>query len=356
MAQSGLLDVHHHFIPDAYREALDRTGNPPDGIARVPDWSEDEAIRFLDATGIETAYLSISSPGVLLEGSDATDLARRVNDIAAELIGRQAGRFGAFAALPLPDVGDSLAELARALDELKLDGIGLMTHHGDVYLGDPRLDEVFDELNRRAATVFIHPTTPLCCGDAFLDYPRPALEFIFDTARAVMNLIHSGTLDRCPDVNWIIPHGGGALPALSLRLDAVHTLAPGRSPRSAAIRRVSRPVPLRPRRPATRQRAAGTPRDHGRVPTALRQRLAVHPRAGRRSHAVGPSGDDGVRTARRRAAQRERAAAATSVGPVGPGFTAPASRGPLASMPRAQPARRSTRRTSSTRAVAAGLA
>ena len=153
----------------------------------------------------------------------------RVNDIAAELIGRQAGRFGAFAALPLPDVGDSLAELARALDELKLDGIGLMTHHGDVYLGDPRLDEVFDELNRRAATVFIHPTTPLCCGDAFLDYPRPALEFIFDTPRAVMNLIHSGTLDRCPDVNWIIPHGGGALPALSLRLDAVHALAPGRS-------------------------------------------------------------------------------------------------------------------------------
>ena len=91
------------------------------------------------------------------------------------------GRFGAFAALPLPDAGASLAELARSLDELKLDGIGLMTHHGDVYLGDPRLDGVFDELNRRAATVFVHPTTPLCCGDAFLDYPRPALEFIFDT-------------------------------------------------------------------------------------------------------------------------------------------------------------------------------
>src|SRR6185312_16138723 len=151
MAQSGLVDVHHHFIPDAYREALDRTGNPPDGIARVPDWSEDEAIRFLDATGIETAYLSISSPGVLVEGSDVTDLARRVNDTAAELISSHPGRFGAFAALPLPDAGDSLAEVARALDELKLDGIGLLTHHGDVYLGDPRLDEVFDELNRRAA-------------------------------------------------------------------------------------------------------------------------------------------------------------------------------------------------------------
>ena len=173
MAQRGLVDVHHHFIPDDYRAAVDRNGGPPDGIARVPDWSEDEAIRFLDATGIETAYLSISSPGVLLEGSDATDLARSVNDTAADLIGRHSGRFGAFAALPLPDVDASLAEVAVALDDLDLDGVGLLTHHGDVYLGDPRLDDVFDELNRRAATVFIHPTSPLCCGDVFLDYPDP---------------------------------------------------------------------------------------------------------------------------------------------------------------------------------------
>ena len=229
MAQPGLIDVHHHFIPDAYRAAMERHGGPPDGIARTPDWSEDGAIRFLDAMGIETAYLSISSPGVLLDGSDAVDLARSVNDTASELIDRHSGRFGAFAALPLPDVDASIAELARALDDLHLDGVGLLTHHGDVYLGDPRLDVVFDELNRRAVTVFVHPTSPLCCSDAFLDFPRPMLEFIFDTARSVMNLIHSGTLDRCPDITWIIPHGGGALPALSVRLDAVQVLAPGRS-------------------------------------------------------------------------------------------------------------------------------
>ncbi len=271
MAQSGLVDVHHHFIPDAYRDALDRTGGPPDGIARLPDWSEDEAIRFLDATGIETAYLSISSPGVLLEGSDANDLARRVNDTAAELISRHSGRFGAFAALPLPDADTSLAEIARALDELELDGIGLITHHGDVYLGDPRLDEVFDELNRRAATVFVHPTTPLCCGDAFLDFPRPALEFIFDTARAVMNLIHSGTLDRCPDVSWIIPHGGGRAPCTQPPARCGAHARAGSFPGPAAIRRVPQPVPLRPRRSASRQRAASTPRDHRRVSTALRQ-------------------------------------------------------------------------------------
>ena len=134
-------------------------GRPTASLARRTG-PRTSAIRFLDATGIETAYLSISSPGVLLDGSDAADLARSVNDTAAELIDRHPGRFGAFAALPLPDIDAGIAEIARALDDLHLDGVGLLTHHGDVYLGDPRLDVVFDELNRRAATVFVHPTSP----------------------------------------------------------------------------------------------------------------------------------------------------------------------------------------------------
>ena len=112
--QPGLIDVHHHFIPDRYRAAMERHGGPPDGIGRTPDWSEDDAIRFLDATGIETVYLSISSPGVLLEGADATALARSVNDTAAELIDRHPGRFGAFAALPLPDTDAAITEIAAS--------------------------------------------------------------------------------------------------------------------------------------------------------------------------------------------------------------------------------------------------
>jgi predicted TIM-barrel fold metal-dependent hydrolase len=229
VAKSRLVDVHHHFLPDAYREAIVRSGNnPPDGIVRLPDWSEGEAVRFLDSMGIETAYLSISSPGLVLDGADVPALARMVNEIAADLVDRHPGRFGSFAALPLPDVDASLAEIARALDELHLDGIGLLTHHGDIYLGDPAFDAVFEELDRRHAVVFIHPTSPVCCEPAALGFPRPGIEFIFDTARTVMNLIFSGTLDRCLDISWIIPHGGGALPVLGARLDAVRMMAPDR--------------------------------------------------------------------------------------------------------------------------------
>ena len=57
--------------------------------------------------------------------------------------------------------------------------------------------------------------------------PAPTLEFFFDTARAVVNLFVRGTVDRCPDVSFIIPHVGGALPPLLTRFVTLSTLIPG---------------------------------------------------------------------------------------------------------------------------------
>jgi predicted TIM-barrel fold metal-dependent hydrolase len=224
-----LIDVHHHFLPERYAEALRRSGNDrPDGIGSLPQWSEREAIGFLDDARIEKALLSISSPGVLLDDCDAAELARIVNDEAAELVVRWAGRFGGFASLPLPDVENSVLEVARALDTLDLDGVVLLTHYGNTYLGDPALDPVFDELNRRDALVFLHPTSPVCCDCTALGFPRPAIEFMFDTTRAVTNLIYSGTIDRCPRISWIVPHAGAALPVLASRIDMLRLMAPER--------------------------------------------------------------------------------------------------------------------------------
>jgi 6-methylsalicylate decarboxylase len=222
-----MIDVHHHFVPDEYRTALISAGiDRPDGMPAVPAWTEASAIAFIDQMGIDTAYLSISTPGVFFEGSIATNLARMVNETAAGLITDHPGRFGGFATLPLPDVDSSLAEISYALDHLRLDGIVMLTHYGDCYLGDPRLDPVFDELNRRRAIVFIHPTSPICCEQTALGFPRPILEFMFDTTRTVTNLIYSGTLDRCPDISWIIPHAGAALPSLVGRIDMMRAVVP----------------------------------------------------------------------------------------------------------------------------------
>ena len=225
----SLIDVHAHFLPDQYRDALATAGiDQPDGFPRVPMWSADEHVAVMDRLGIESAVLSVSSPGVQfgegITASDAVDLARQVNDVAAATIAKHPGRFGAFASLPMANVDESLAEIERALDGLGLDGINVLTNVAGIYLGDTSLEPIIEELNRRKAVVFIHPTSPACWECTSLGYPRPMIEFPFDTTRAVTNLLLSGAFTRHPDIRWIVPHAGGTLPFLAPRIAGISVL------------------------------------------------------------------------------------------------------------------------------------
>jgi predicted TIM-barrel fold metal-dependent hydrolase len=213
------IDVHFHYLSPEYREKMiDAVGGSPDGFP-APQWSADATLAMMDRVGIATGMLSVSSPGVHF-GNDAKAraLARSVNEFSARTIGEHRGRFGGFASLPLPDVDGALEEITYALDTLKLDGIVMLTNFNGVYLGDKRLDPVFDELNRRGAVVFIHPTSPICWQQSALGYPRPMIEFTFDSTRAVVNLLFSGTTTRCPKVRFIVPHAGGTLPFVARRI------------------------------------------------------------------------------------------------------------------------------------------
>ncbi|HUB95392.1 MAG TPA: amidohydrolase family protein, partial [Stellaceae bacterium] len=134
---------------------------------------------------------------------------------------RHPAHFGFFASLPLPEVEASLEETAYALDTLGADGIGLMTNYGGRYPGEADFAPVFDELERRAAVVYFHPTAPDCCVNLLPGVPAPLVEFAFDTTRAIVSLLFSGTLARCPDIRFIFSHGGGTLPMLAGRIAAV---------------------------------------------------------------------------------------------------------------------------------------
>jgi predicted TIM-barrel fold metal-dependent hydrolase len=129
-----------------------------------------------------------------------------------------AGRFGSFAAIPLPDVEGSLGEIAYAYDVLGADGVGILTSYDDRWPGDPAFAAVFDELNRRRAVVFVHPTAPKCCRNLIPGVPAPMTEFLFDTTRAITSLLFSGTVSRCPEIRFIFCHGGGTMTVLAHRI------------------------------------------------------------------------------------------------------------------------------------------
>jgi predicted TIM-barrel fold metal-dependent hydrolase len=211
------VDIHHHLLPDFYRRATEHDGQSVGGVLPAP-WSQASALSFMDDAGIDVAIESISAPGVHLgDDARARDLARRCNDFLAEMVRSRPDRFGGFVILPLPDVDGALEELARGLDQLGLDGVVLMTNALGHYLGDPLYRPLFDELQRRAALVFIHPTLSADPSAHSLGIPDSLLDFPVDTSRTVAQMHYSGTFARTPDVKYVLSHAGGTVPFLAKR-------------------------------------------------------------------------------------------------------------------------------------------
>jgi predicted TIM-barrel fold metal-dependent hydrolase len=218
------VDVHHHVFPPPFLKATESFSIGA-SRARMVEWSAQRSLIEMDAAGVRTAIVSITSPGVWLGNADsALKLARECNDYMASLARDYPGRFGFFAAIPLPDTSAGLREVEYALAVLEADGVGLMTSYGDKWPGDSAFGEVFDELNRRKAVVYLHPTTPNCCDQLLPGVPDPLVEFPHDTTRSIVSLLYSGTLARCPDIRFIFSHAGGTIPMLSGRLEETGAL------------------------------------------------------------------------------------------------------------------------------------
>lgn len=220
------IDVHHHILPPKYIEvARDRLLSFAPNFAQVLNWKPAQSIEQMDRFGIRTAMTSLSNPGTWFGKVDeARSLARMSNDFAAEMARDYPGRFGVLASLSLPDVDGSLAEIAYAYDVLKADGIAMLTSYGDKWPGDPTFRPVFEELDRRGATVYFHPTAADCCSALIQDVPAPAVEYMFDTTRAITSLLFSGSLSRWRNITFIFSHAGGATAPIVQRMIRLATV------------------------------------------------------------------------------------------------------------------------------------
>jgi 6-methylsalicylate decarboxylase len=182
-------------------------------------WTPEKSVADMDKAGVATSIVSPMPPHVgFLPPAEAAKVCRESNQWARQLATDHPGRFGVFATLPLPHIDESLKEIAYAFDTLKVDGVGIMTNYGDKWLGYAYFAPVWEELNRRKATVYTHPTDANCCVNLVQGIPPSALEWGTDTTRSIINLIFSGTSQKYKDINWIWSHGGGALSSVAERL------------------------------------------------------------------------------------------------------------------------------------------
>jgi len=192
-AKPSLIDVHHHIVTPFYlaenRDRIVAAGGGRMNPAYL-SWTPEQALAAMDKHRVATAVLSLSVSAYWFGDSKAAArTARRVNDYVANLVRSHQGRFRMFAIIPLPDTGASLREIEYAHSALRADGIGLATSYDDKWLGHADYWPVFEELNRRKALVFLHPTTPLCCRTLLPDVSPILIEVSQDTARAVTNLL-----------------------------------------------------------------------------------------------------------------------------------------------------------------------
>jgi aminocarboxymuconate-semialdehyde decarboxylase len=232
-----VIDVHNHFYPPEYLDALrsgksvvrvtmDARGNPhihyPGDYNVAVAGHRDIAYRqgVLEKEGVDTQVITLTTPGTHVESpAYAAVLASLVNDAFARIVAERGPRFAALATLPLNDPRASVAELTRAMDELRMPGAMLFSNVNGVALADQRFWPLYEVANDKGAVLHIHPTSPVGV-EAMTEYwLMPLVGFPTDTTLAAAHLVFAGVPERYPRISWVLGHLGGTIPYLAERLD-----------------------------------------------------------------------------------------------------------------------------------------
>lgn len=232
-----IIDFHNHYYPSRYLDEIrergshftvttDADGNPVlhspgDYNVLVPGHRNlDVRERVLEEAGVAKQVLSFTAPGTSMESPERSiELSRIVNDAFASEVERRSERFTALATLPMNDPAAAAEEAGRAIGALGLPGVMLFSNASGVPLHDDRFAPVFETLSRAGAVVYIHPTYPVGV-EVMEEYMlMPMVGFLMDTTLAAAGLIYSGTVERFPDITWVLAHLGGAVPYLAERFD-----------------------------------------------------------------------------------------------------------------------------------------
>jgi len=233
------IDVHTHYYPEVFFQMLrdipsefsfseDPTGRTiithkgARFFGVTPPMSDpNKRLEDMDRVGIDVEVISVSTPNIFFaDETRQPEVARTVNDAYADLIAQHPKRFNGFASIPMDAPDAALNELHRAIDELKFNGVVLLSNIKGRALTSPIYRPFFEEANRMNLCIFLHPMIPVY-SEPFTEYVLgPLVGFPFDTTLAVARMCFSGMLRELPNIRWIIGHLGGAIPYLMERLDS----------------------------------------------------------------------------------------------------------------------------------------
>lgn len=233
------IDVHTHYYPEIFFQMIRDTpsdfsfAKDPTGRTIIthrgarffgitpPMTDSDKRLEDMDRVGIDVEVISLSTPNIFFaDENHQPEVARTLNDAYAGLIAKHPTRFKGFASIPMDAPDAALDELHRAIDELKMNGVVLLSNIRGRALTSPIYRPFFEEANRMNLCIFLHPMIPVN-SEPFKEYVLgPLVGFPFDTTLAVARMCFDGMLRELPNIRWIIGHLGGAIPYLMERLDS----------------------------------------------------------------------------------------------------------------------------------------
>lgn len=230
MSPAPVIDVHSHYIPDAYWNAVAARVSADEGFASLairnnlvpqppssPMRTVNSRLSEMDESGVDISVLSLPPPGSSVRAGDA-GLARAVNEGLVAAAEQAPDRLRVLCAVPLPDVAAAVSEADRALAHPQVRGVAVTSNLGQWRLDDPATGPLYEYLADRGTPLFVHPALePL--PDAFADFALTAtISAVMSSTLGVLRMIYSGVFDRFPALSVIMPHLGGLIPYLYTRL------------------------------------------------------------------------------------------------------------------------------------------
>ena len=223
------VDMHSHWSPEVYNKAFAaKIGKPPDEQNNALYWDREKRTQWMDQNGIQVHLLTMSGrmPWWQVSPADGAELAQIINDEAVKWHNADPNRFYGAAELPVKDPQLALKELNRIAGQPGIRAVHVPNSlEGVDYLFEPAFEPVFARIEELGYPLTFHPLD----GDVNMYGGKDRLGgkwglsnpvgFPAEHSTTAAKFIVSGTLDRHPNLQIVLPHAGGSFAFIAGRLD-----------------------------------------------------------------------------------------------------------------------------------------
>ena len=234
IARPVSIDCHCHWAPARYMKALLAAGDkrPYDPV----NYDMDRRIKWMDMRGVQMLVLTLNGgmPWGMVTPEEGVQIAQICNDEAIDAHEAHPDRFIAAIEVFAADPVLALKELNRVAGKPGMRAVHLPNSIASRdYLFEPAYVPFLARVEELGYPILFHPLDEEAnyyggkarLADHYSEVGgfSNTLGFTFETATTAAKFIVSGTLDRFPNLEIVLPHSGGCFPYIFGRVD--HGLA-----------------------------------------------------------------------------------------------------------------------------------